>query len=53
MLIFMEKIDPPSPPVSLLAVDEKLRVKTEGTNVDDRWVKNFIDHLGRVARSVQ
>ena len=47
----MEKIDPPLRPVPLLSDNEKLRAKA--TKFDDRWVKNFIDHLGRVVRNVQ
>jgi hypothetical protein len=53
MMIFMERIDPPQPPVPLLTDDEKLRLKAEATDVDDRWVKNFIDHLGGVVRDVK
>jgi hypothetical protein len=48
-MIYMEKIDPPSP-IALLT-DEELRLKAEITKVDDRWVKNFIDHLGACPNS--
>jgi hypothetical protein len=51
MMIYMEKIDPPSP-VALLT-GEELRLKAEITKVDDRWVKNFIDHLGGVVRDLK
>jgi hypothetical protein len=51
MIIYMEKIDPPSP-VALLT-DEELRLKAETTKIDDRWVKDFIDHLSGVVRDLK
>jgi hypothetical protein len=50
MLFFMEKIDPPLRPVPFLTDNEKLRA--EATKIDDRWVKNLIEHLGGVFRSM-
>ena len=44
MIIFMEKIEPPPPPIPLTD-EERGRLKMEAIESEDLWVKNFIDAL--------
>jgi hypothetical protein len=52
MILFMEKIEPPPPPIQLTD-EERWKLKMEAIENEDLWVKNFIDHLGGVVRGVK
>jgi hypothetical protein len=51
MMIFMEKIEPP-PPVPLTD-EERSQVIQEAIEIENRWVKDFIDRLAGVARDLK
>jgi hypothetical protein len=52
MIIFMEKIETPSP-IMPLTDDERAKLRLEATEREDRWVKEFIDRLAGVVRDMR
>ncbi len=51
MKMFMERIDPPPPPVPLHD-EEQIKLIAEKVT-DDRWVKSLIDNLSGILRDVK
>jgi hypothetical protein len=51
MLIFMEKIEPPTRVVPLTEAEQLKASKAIAS--EDLWVKNFIDRLAGVVRDVK
>jgi hypothetical protein len=52
MTVFIEKIEPPPPPLVPLTAEEQLKLQFEVAS-DDLWVKNLIDGLAGVIRDLK
>ena len=50
MVIYRETIDPPLVP---LTNDEVTKLRLEAIEVEDRWVKSFIERLAGVVRDIK